>query len=103
MSFDLLHHLMNVAVEYRHRTKSPQVRQRALAVVGAPAPLGIHGPERNVCEHDDGRAAREPLDVILEPFELFVAERAKAAGFEIHNVDQSDEVHSVLIETLPTR
>ena len=71
VAFDLLHHLMDVTVQDRHGTKPLQIRQRAFAVVRPPSPLGIHRPERDVREDDDGRAALESLDVLLEPFELF--------------------------------
>jgi hypothetical protein len=86
---DFLHHLMNVAVQDGHRTKPFQVRQGARAVVGAPAPLGIHRPERNVGKDDDGRAALQAFDVLFEPFELFVPERAEASGPEIDDVDEA--------------
>jgi hypothetical protein len=70
---------------------------------GTPSPLGVHRPERNVSEHDDWRAVLQVLDVFLQPFELLVAERAEPAGLEIHDIHQSDEVHTVLIEAVPTR
>src|SRR5208282_5757981 len=54
VAFDLLHHLVDVAVEHRHRTEALEEFERAAAVFGAPAPIRIDGPERNVGEHDDG-------------------------------------------------
>ena len=101
MPFDFLHHLMDVAVQHRHGAEPLQVRQRPRAVVGAPAPLGIHRPQRNVGEDDDRRAALETLDVLLEPLELFVAERAETAGLQVDDVHEADEVHAVLVEAVP--
>ena len=44
----------------------------------------------------------ETLDVLLQPFELLVAERAKTAGFQVDDVDEADEMHAALIEAVPT-
>src|SRR5215471_14623624 len=101
MAFDLLHDLMNVAVQDRDRAEPFQIGQGAFAVVGSPSPFGIHRPEWNVSEDDDRRAAFEPLDVALEPLELFGAERTEPPGFEIDDVDEADEVHAALIEAVP--
>src|SRR4029453_4981841 len=92
---------MNVTVETRNRTKPLQIRQRLLAIVGAPSPVRVHGPQRNVGEYDNWRAARESLDALLQPFELFVAGRAQPAGFEVHDVDETDEVDAAVIEAVP--
>ena len=65
----------------------------ACALSSVPQPhSGIHRPQRDVREDDDRRAALETLDVLLEPFELLVAERAEPARLEIHDVDEADEV-----------
>src|SRR5580765_1420912 len=94
---------MDVAVQHRDRTEPLQIRQRPRAVLGAPSPLGIHGPEGNVREYDDRRAALQVLDVLLQPLELLVAKRAEAAGFEVDDIHQSDEMDAVLVEALPAR
>ena len=99
--FDLLHGLVNVSVQNGHRAKSLQVGKRLFAVVGAPAPLRINRPERDVREDDDGRAALQFGDVFLEPFELLVAEISQSAGLEVQHVDQADEMRSLLIEAVP--
>ena len=57
VAFDLLHDLMNVTVQDRHGTKPLEIRQRAFAILRPPSPLGVHRPERDVGEDDDGRAA----------------------------------------------
>ena len=54
-------------------------------------------------EDHDGRAALQPLDVLLQPRELLVPERTEPAGLEIHDIDQADEVDAVLIEAVPAR
>src|ERR1700739_3802093 len=51
----LLHGLVDVTVENGYRTKSLQIGERLLAIVGAPAPLRIHGPQRNGCKTHDRR------------------------------------------------
>src|SRR5882762_5458256 len=58
VALDLLHHLVDVAVEHRHRTEALEVIQRAGAVLGAPAPGRIDRPQRNMGEHDDGHRFR---------------------------------------------
>src|SRR5215212_4858692 len=53
VALDLLHHLVNVTVQYRHRAKPLEVFKRAPAVLGAPAPGGIDRPQWDMGEHDD--------------------------------------------------
>src|SRR6266702_2013940 len=56
VAFDLLHHLVDVAVQHGDRAEALDVFQRASAVLGAPAPLRIHRPQRGMGEqHDRGR------------------------------------------------
>ena len=54
IAFDLLNDLMDMAVEHSHRAKALQHVERPQAVVGAPSPIGIDRPERDVREHDIG-------------------------------------------------
>src|SRR4029077_19814009 len=68
-----------------------------------PAPLGIDGPERYMGKHDEGRAAGESLDILLEPVELGLSEASEPAGLEVEHIDQSDEVHPFVVEALPAR
>ena len=95
VALDLLHDLVDVAVEHGHRAEPLQVGERLRAVVRAPAPLRIDGPQRDVGEHHDRRARREPRHVVLEPLELLGAEVAEPAGLEVDDVDEADEVHAV--------
>src|SRR5664279_3274113 len=46
VALDLLHHLVDVAVQDGHGAKTFEVIQRTAAVFGAPAPLRIDGPQR---------------------------------------------------------
>src|ERR1051325_7471043 len=98
----LLHDLVNVAVEDRDRAEPLEKGQRLPAVVRHPAPLRIDRPERHMSEHDDGRAGAQALDVLLEPVELSRSEVPQAAGLEVQNVDQADEVNAFLVEALPS-
>src|SRR4030095_15272867 len=66
-----------------------------------PSPLGVHRPERDGGKDDDGRAAGEAFDVLLEPFELLGPQRAEAPRFEVDHVHQADEVDTVMVEAVP--
>src|SRR5215470_5198280 len=103
VAFDLLHDLVDVTVEHRHRAEALEVVEGARGVFGSPAPGGIDRPQRNVGEHDDGRRRGAAVEVVLQPFELLVAEIAQSAGLEIDDVDQTDEVHAVRVEAVPAR
>src|SRR3984893_14157094 len=103
VAFDLLHDLVNVAVEHRHRAEAFEVVERARRVFRAPSPGGIDRPQRNVREDDDRGRCRAALEVALQPFELLVAEIAQAAGLEIDHVDEADEMHAVGVEAVPAR
>src|SRR5260221_8946081 len=52
-------------------------------------------------EDDDGRAGSEPAHVVLEPGELGRTEAGEAAGLEVHDVDQPDEVDALAVEAVP--
>jgi hypothetical protein len=56
-----------------------------------------------VGEDDDGRRGGGAAEVILQPFEVLVAEIAQPAGLEIDHVDQANEVHAVIVEAVPAR
>ena len=73
VSLGFLKHLVNVAVEDRDRSELFHQRQRGLAVVGAPAPLGVDGPERNVGVNDDRGAGSERFEIFFEPVESAMA------------------------------
>jgi hypothetical protein len=52
-------------------------------------------------EHNNRRRSRAAFDVLLQPLQLLVAEIAQAAGLEIDDIDQADEVHAVGVEAVP--
>src|SRR3982074_1160628 len=86
VALDLLHHLVDVAVQDGYRAEALEVIQRTGAILGAPAPFRIDRPQRNMGEYDDRRGFRFPLEIILEPFKLVGAEIAEAAALQIHAV-----------------
>ena len=101
VAFHLLHHLMDVAVEHRHRAEALEQLKRPAAVLGAPAPFRINRPERDVREHHDRRRGRAVFHVGRKPGELVGAEIAEPAGFQIDDIDQADEMHTARIEAVP--
>ena len=52
-------------------------------------------------EDHQGRAAGEPLDVLLEPVELRLPEATEPARLEVEHIDQADEVDALVVEALP--
>src|SRR5882724_1680536 len=101
VALDLLEHLVDMAVEHRHRAEAAQAPQRFGAIRRAPAPAGVDGPERNMSEDDNGRAGGKTADVILEPGDLVRAQGGEAAGLEADHVDQGDEMDALAIEAVP--
>ena len=102
VALDLLHDLMDVAVQNRNGTESFQIRQRLRAVAGAPAPVLIHDPQRHMREHDDRRAAgSRPLTSFSSHSSCSVAEIAETVALQIDHVHQPDEVHAVRVEAVP--
>jgi hypothetical protein len=102
VAFHLLHDLMDVAVEHGNGTEALEIAERLGAVVSAPTPFGVNGPQGDVGEDHDGGAGLQSLDVLLEPFQLLRAEGAESAGLEIQDVDQADKMDGVLVEAVPT-
>src|SRR5579864_9494487 len=56
VALDLLHDLMDMAVEDRDRPEATQLCQELIGIAGAPTPGFIDGPQRHVREHHDGSA-----------------------------------------------
>src|SRR5690242_16431995 len=90
----LLHHLMDVPVQNRYGPEPLQVRQRLRAIFRAPTPLRVNGPERNMREDDDWRAARTPAQIVFEPGDLCVAQFPQT--FERHYIRKPDEMHALM-------
>src|ERR1700728_1472028 len=61
VALDLLHDLMNVSVQHRHRPEAAQLTEELFRIPGAPAPGLVDRPERHVREYDDRRAGRSML------------------------------------------
>src|SRR5215831_310580 len=70
VALDLLHHLVDVAVQHRDRAEPLQIFERTAAVLGAPAPFRIDGPEWNMGEQHDRCGFRLAAQVVLEPGQL---------------------------------
>src|SRR5215217_1111705 len=85
------------------------MRERLRAVVSPPAPIGIDGPQRNMREDDDRCAAGQRFNVLLQPCQLLLAQLSKPTAAQsratslpqIEDIDQSDEVHAIIVEALP--
>src|SRR5215831_692171 len=94
---------MNVPVQHCDGAKAFDETQGASTVLGAPSPLRVDGPQRDVREdHDRSRGGQAP-DVIFEPDELFVSEVAETTGLQVHHVDEADKMNLVLVEAVPAR
>src|ERR1700730_2574031 len=101
VTFDLLHDLVNMAVQHGHRTETFDVRQGLLAVVGSPAPIWIDGPQRNVRKENNRRTGRAALEIVLKPLQLFVSQRTHTSGLQIGDIYQPHEMNALLIEAIP--
>ena len=54
-------------------------------------------------EDYDGRALCAALQIFFQPLELFRAQCAQSAGFQVHHIHQADKVDAVFIEAAPAR
>src|SRR5260370_32131301 len=72
-------------------------------MVCSPATFRITRPERDVCEDNNRRVRAKVFHVALEPFQLLVAELTQAAGLKVKDVDQCNEMDTILIETVIAR
>jgi len=97
--FGLLHYLVDVSVENRHRSKALKVTESLRAIFGSPAPFGINRPKRNVRENDYRPARGLGLEVRFQPLELVSAELTEA--FECGHVAQPHEMDVLVVETVP--
>ena len=100
VAFHLLHDLVDMAVQDRHRTEAAQIGQRFFGIAGAPAPGFLDGPHRHMREdHDRACCWSAPPD---RPSARPADRRRSrpAAGLEIHHIDQGDEMHALVIEAV---
>ena len=100
VALDLLHHLVNVPVEHSDRSEALQDRESLRAVLSAPAPFGVNGPQRNVREDDNWRTGGDVGDVLAEPFQLLRADRAKP--FQLDAIVQTNEMYALMVKALPS-
>src|SRR5271169_3072250 len=91
-----------MAVQYRHGTEALDVRQGLFAVVGSPAPVCIDGPQWNVCKEHNRSAGRAALEIVLKPLQLFVTERPHSSSFQIGDIHETNEMHTLVIEAGPS-
>ena len=52
-------------------------------------------------EDDDRGRGGKPHHIVGKPGELLGPEQAEAAGLEVHDIDEADEVDAVLVERVP--
>src|SRR5205807_4981745 len=78
------------------------VRQSLFAVVGSPAPIGVDGPQRNVREEHNRSAGSAAFEIGFKPLQLFVTERPHASSFQIGDIYETKEMHTLMIEAVPT-
>src|SRR5437870_2027348 len=97
VAFHLLNDLVDMTIEDGHGAKTLEIAQSLLTVAGSPTPLGINRPKRDMGKKDNGRAGGPALQIIFQPFELLASENTKSAFLDIHDVDQSDEMDSLLV------
>ncbi len=76
VTFHLLHRLVDMAVEHRHRTEPPQIGEGLRAITGAPSPIRVDHPQRDVSEDDNGCAAAMTFQVLFEPGQLLLSQIA---------------------------
>ena len=99
VALNLLHDLMNVAVQNGHRTKAFEKGQRLRAVGGAPAPLLIDHPQRNVREDHDRRRRTQAREISLQPRELLRAQVAHCIN--LYAIVQADKVNAFVVVAVP--
>src|SRR6516225_2198683 len=99
VAFDLLHDLVNVAIQHRHRAEALEQRQGRSTVVSAPTPFLVDHPERNMSEDNDWCGRAELREIGLQPCELFGANVAHC--IDLNAIVQTDEVNTFVIKAVP--
>jgi uncharacterized protein (DUF1800 family) len=97
-ALDLLHELVDVAVQNGHRTEPFQQTERLFGILGTPAPSRIDRPQGYMGKDDDRRRGGKPGEIVGEPGQLLRAKLAKAAGLQIDDVDKPNEPNTAVIE-----
>src|SRR5208337_5125889 len=52
-------------------------------------------------EDDDRRRCWFAFEIVREPSQLLIAERAHAARFQIGDIDEADEMHAASVDRVP--
>src|SRR5262249_31793211 len=99
LALDLLHHLVNVAIQDRDGAEALQDRESLGAVLRSPAPFGVDRPQRNVREDNNRSAGADPGDIFAEPFQLLGSDGAEA--LQLRAVVQANEMNALVVEALP--
>src|ERR1700733_2406465 len=73
--------------------------QRLGGILGAPAPIRIHGEQRDVTEHDDRRVTGQRRDIFGNKVQLLGAQVPKF--LQIERVHQRDNMHAGDVEAVP--
>ena len=98
-AFHLLHDLVDVSVQNRHRTEAPQLLQQLRRIIRAPAPRLIHVQSGMCANTTIGVLAERPLRS-SRPSRAVPRPGAGPAGLELQDVDQRDEVDARMIEAV---
>src|SRR5262249_31235481 len=99
VAFHLLHDLVNMSVQHSDRAKALEKAEGLRTVLGAPAPVRIDGPQRDIRKHNDRPAGGVALELRFVVLERLVAELTEAV--ESGDVRQPDEVEVLVIEADP--
>ncbi len=91
--------LVHMAVEAGHRGEAAQVTQGLGGVVGAPAPVRVHGEQRDVAEHNDRGVSGQRGDVFFDELKLIGSQMAQLG--HVQGVHQRDDVHAGGVEAVP--
>ena len=103
VALDFLQRLVDVAVQHRDRAEALEQRERLVRIVRAPAPFGINRPQRNVRVEDDRGFAGEWRHVLGQPVQLLGPEHPESALGDGGDVDETDEMHALVIVAVPAR
>jgi len=103
IALHLLDDLVDMPVQHRHRTETAHQRHHLIGVTRAPAPGFVNGPHGHMREKHQWLAGGATGKIVP-------AARASCSGpnpprplgLEVHDIDEGDEVHSVVVEAVPS-
>src|ERR1043166_8814917 len=88
-----------MAIKHRDRAEPFGQSEGLRTIRGAPAPIGINRPQRNMREHHDRPAGGLGLQIGLEPRKLLLAELAQA--LDRLYVGEPDKMDVLVVEAVP--